>query len=190
MTTSGITTIENFRHVVTLKDGARVLFRPLAAADYEGLVRLFVPLTPEDRETVREDITPEVIRHWIDSLDYERVLPLVAEVRGEIIGEGTLHYGQGAHRHLAEVRIFLAKAWRQRGLGSKLLQTLIDVARRQGIHLLQAEIVASHVHVIKAFQALGFQVVATLDDYFMLPDGRTTDAVMMLNRLIGATNDF
>ncbi|GAB4480204.1 MAG: hypothetical protein Kow00124_26660 [Anaerolineae bacterium] len=190
MTTTGITAIENFRHVVTLKDGARVLFRPMVAADYDGLVSLFVPLTPEDRETVREDITPEVIRHWVDSLNYERVLPLVAEVRGEIIGEGTLHYGQGAHRHLAEVRIFLARAWRRRGVGSKLLQTLVDVARRQGLRLLQAEIVASHVHVIKAFQAEGFRVVATLDDYYMLPDGRTTDAVMMLNWLVGHTNDF
>ena len=183
-------TIENFRHIETLKDGARVLFRPLTTDDYEGLVKLFVPLGQEDRETVREDITPDVIRHWLDTLDYERVLPLVGEVRKEIIGEGMLHYGRGAHRHSAEVRIFLAKAWRRRGVGSKLLQTMIHIARRQGLHLLKAEIVASHIHTIKAFRALGFETVATLDNYFMLPDGQTIDTVLMVNTLISYTEDF
>jgi len=182
--------IETFRKVVTLKDGARVLFRPLTAEDYEGLVRLFVPLSPEDRETVRDDITAEVVREWIDRLDYSRVLPIVAEVRHEIIGEGTLHFGKGAHRHTAEVRIFLAKAWRRRKVGTLLLETLIDLARRQGIHILTAEIVASHIHVIKAFAAHGFQAKATLEDYFMLPDGRTTDVVLMVNTLVAHSEDF
>jgi L-amino acid N-acyltransferase YncA len=184
------TAIANFRNIVTLKDGAGVLFRPMTADDYEALVKLFVPLSQEDRETVREDITTEVIRSWVDTLNYDRVLPIVAEVRKEVIGEGTLHYGRGAHRHLAEVRIFLAKAWRRRGVGSKLLQTMISIARRQGLRLLKAEIVASHIHVIKAFQAQGFEVVATLDDYFMLPDGHTTDTVLMINTLIGHVEDF
>ncbi len=182
--------IETFRNVATLKDGARVLFRPLTANDYDGLLKLFAPLNDEDRVALRGDVDEELIKGWIVRLDYDRLLPIVAEVRHEIIGEGTLHYGRGPYRHTAEVRVFLAKAWRQRGVGTHLLQTLIDIARRQGIHILVAEILSSQTHIIKAFGALGFKTKATFDDYFMLPDGRTQDVVLMLNSLVSHHDEF
>ncbi len=183
-------TLATFRHVVTLKDGARVLFRPLVPGDYDGLVALYSNLTPDDLETMRQHVTPELIQSWIDTLDYNRVLPVVAEVRHEIIGEGTLHFGQGPYRHTAEVRLYLAKPWRQRGVGTHMLRTMIDLARRQGIGILTAEVIAAHTHVVKAFSALGFKIKATLDDYFMLPDGRTLDVVLMVNSLISHSDEF
>ncbi len=182
--------IATFRHIVTLKDGVRVLFRPVTADDYDGLCNLFLPVSPEDREAMRKEVTPEVIRGWIDSLDYARVLPIVAEVRHEIVGEGTLRYGQGPYRHSAEVRIFLAKAWRRCGVGTYLLQTLVDLARRQGLHHLTAEILATNTSAIKAFSELGFKTKAMLEDYFMLPDGRTMDVVLMINTLISHSHEF
>ncbi len=184
------TALDTFRDVVTLKDGVRVLFRPLIQSDYEGLVALFAPLSTEDRETMRQNVDEAVIRGWIESLDYDKVLPIVAEVRHEIIGQGTLHYGQGPYRHIADVRIFLAKAWRRRGVGTHLLQTLIHLARRQGLQILTAEVIASHTHVIKAFEALGFQPRARLDDHFMLPSGQTLDVVLMVNPLVSHRDEF
>ena len=182
--------IETFRNVATLKDGVRVLFRPLTANDYDGLLKLFAPLNEEERAALRGDVDEDLIKGWVEHLDYARLLPIVAEVRHEIIGEGILHYGKGPYRHTAEIRVFLAKAWRQRGVGTHLLQTLIDIARRQGIHILTAEILSSQTHIIKAFGAHGFKVKATLDDYFMHPDGRTQDVVIMLNSLISHHDEF
>ena len=182
--------IETFRNVSTLKDGVRVLFRPLTTNDYDELVKLFAPLSDEDRVALRDEVDANRIKEWVDKMDYDRLLPIVAEVRHEIIGEGTLHYGRGPYRHTAEVRVFLAKTWRRRGVGGHLLQTLIDIARRQGIHLLTAEILSSQTHIIKAFGALGFKTKATLDDYFMLPDGRTQDVVLMLNSLVSHHDEF
>lgn len=167
-----------------------MLFRPMVASDYEGLVRLFVPLSQEDREAFRVEITPEVIRGWIDHLDYTRLLPIVAEINHEIIGDGTLRFGKGAYRHTAEVRIYLSRAWRRAGIGTQLLQTLIDLGRRQGLHFLRAEIIASHLESIKAFAGQGFEVIATLEDHFMLPDGRTLDEVLMFKRLVSRSNEF
>jgi L-amino acid N-acyltransferase YncA len=182
--------LTTFRHIVTLKDGVRVLFRPLTPDDRDGLLRLFVPLNPEDRTSVRDDITEEVVHSWIERLDYDHVLPIVAEVHGEIIGEGTLHYGKGAHRHVAEMRIFLARAWRRRGVGTHLIQTMLELARRLGLHIIIAQIVASQTHVIKAFASKGFEHKAVLDDYFRLPDGRTQDVVLMVNRLVRHDDEF
>jgi L-amino acid N-acyltransferase YncA len=189
-TTAVGSSLETFRHIVTLKDGVRVLFRPLTAQDYDGLSHLYIPLSPDDRDVMRQHVTEEVVRGWIDNLNYDHILPIVAEVHREIIGEATLHYGKGPYRHTAEVRIFLAHHWRQRGIGTRLLQTVVDLARRQGLQILTAEIIATHVHVIKAFETLGFQTMTRLDDYFMLPGGRTLDVALVANYLVSHSGEF
>lgn len=189
-TTPHTPTLETFRNITTLKDGARVLFRPVTVNDYEGLVGLFVPLSAEDLQMMRQHVNEEVIRGWLDKLDYSHILPIVAEVHHEIVGEATLHYGEGPYRHTADLRLFLAKAWRQRGIGTRLIQTMIDLARRQGVQILTAEVLASQVHVIKAFEGVGFQSKATLEDFFMLPDGQTLDVLVMACYLVSHRGEF
>jgi acetyltransferase len=183
-------TLETFRNIMTLKDGARVLFRPLTAQDYEGLANLFLPLAAEDRQVMRQSVDETVIHGWLDHLDYDKVLPIVAEIHHEIVGEATLHYGTGPYRHTADLRLFLAKAWRQRGIGTRLIQTMIDLARRQGLQILTAEVIASQVGVVKAFEGCGFRVKATLEDHFMLPDSQTLDVVLMTNSLVSHSGEF
>jgi len=127
-----------FRQVVTLRDGARVLLRPLTPEDREALLGLFLPTSKSDLRFTRHNVTdPAIINSWIDNLNYEAVFPLVAVVGDRIVGEGTLHFNQGAARHRGELRLFLAKDFRRRGLGTKLLQALIEIAKRRSLYLLE-----------------------------------------------------
>ena len=71
-----------------------------------------------------------------------------------------------------------------------MLKTLIDLARREGLHWLQAEVFASRPKVIRAFEALGFEQRCVLEDYFMLPDGQTEDVVILMLRLLKRTGAF
>ena len=90
----------------------------------------------------------------------------------------------------AEIRLFLAKDYRKRGLGLKMSRTLIDLARKQGMGILIAEVVSEKTDVVKAFENLGFKPQATLDSYFMLPDGDCRDVVMMTMALCPKTDEF
>ncbi|HEC22602.1 MAG TPA: GNAT family N-acetyltransferase [Chloroflexi bacterium] len=185
------TVIETYRHLVTLADGARLLLRPLTADDRDGLIELYASASPEDLRSLRHDVTdPEVIRTWVDELDYNRVLPLLAVINGRIVGNATLHRGEGPYRHIGEVRIFLAKDFRGRGLGTEMLKTLIELARKEGLHWLRAEVFASQPKVIRAFEGLGFERRCVLEDYFMLPDGQTEDVVVLLMRLLRRVGEF
>jgi len=183
--------IKNYRNVVTLKDGAHVLLRAMMPEDQQGLEALFAPLSDDDMLYFRDNVRdPEVIQRWGEDLDYERVLPLLALVRERIVGQATLHFGRGPKRHLGEVRIFLSKDFRQRGLGSRMLATLIDLAKKEDLHALIAEIVIDQTRVIKAFQRLGFTLRSTYEDYFMLPDGETRDVVVLMLPLRPRGEDF
>jgi len=82
-----------YRQVVTLRDGARVLLRPLVADDRQALLGLFIPVPPEERRFMRHNVnSPDVVNSWIDQLNYDKVFPLIALVGDRIVGVGTLHF--------------------------------------------------------------------------------------------------
>lgn len=180
-----------FRQIFTLKDGARVLLRPLAGDDRQTLLDLFLPVPPEDRRYMRHNVNdPQAVSAWIDELDYNRVFPLVAVVGSRIVGVATLHFGEGPARHRAEVRIFLAKDFRSRGVGSRLIQALIELAKRRSLYLLEVQVVSDQTNIIRAFQQAGFEVKCTFEDYFMLPDGDIRDITYMILRLRSTGDEF
>lgn len=173
-----------FRQIVNLRDGARVLLRPLIAEDRKALMDLMLPIPPEEVKLLRHDVTnPQTIIEWTENIDYSKVFPLVGVVGDRIVGNATLHFNSGPARHRAEVRIFLAKDFRRRGLGSRLIQALIEVAKRRSLFYIEAQIVSNQVEVIKAFQKIGFNTVAVFDDFFILPDGDMRDINHMVLRL-------
>lgn len=183
--------LAKYRNLVTLPDGTRALLRPLVAGDREGLVELFAHASREDRRYLRDDVTDrELVASWAENLDYTDVFPLVAVVNDRLVGDATLHFREGAHRHQGEVRIFLAQEVRRRGLGTKMLRALIDIARNVGLHQLIARIVTDQGPVIKAFQDLGFEHQCTLPNYFMLPNGSTRDIALMILQLVEHRGEF
>ena len=180
-----------YRQVVILRDGANVLLRPLTADDYQGLLDLFISLPPEESRFMRHDVTsPKVIQGWIENIDYDKVLPIVAIIGDRIVGLGTLHFNDRRASHRAEMRIFLAKDFRRRGLGTKMSQAMIEIAKRRNLYLLEVQIVRDLSHDIKAMEKVGFETKCILEDYYMLPDGELRDVVIMLMRVRTPEGEF
>ena len=183
--------LEIYRNLITLRDSTRVLIRVLNPDDRERLRRMFATVSAEDAEIMRDDVKdPAAIQKWIDELDYNRIIPLVAVVNDEIVGDTTLHLGEGPYRHRAEVRIYLSKPYRQRGLGTAMLKALIDIAKKLDLHLLTVEVIADRMSLIRAFRGLGFRLKTTLPDYWMMRDGETVDVALMILPLVRTVSEF
>lgn len=180
-----------YRQVFTLKDGARVLIRPLTKDDKQGLLDLFIPVPWEERRYMRHDINnPDLISSWVENIDYNNIFPLVAVVNDRIVGEATIHFNSDTARHRAEMRIFLAKDVRGRGLGTKLVRGVTEIAKRRNIYLLEVQIVRDLIDDIKALDKLGFTQVCVYEDYFILPDGELRDIVHMIRRILKPEHEF
>jgi L-amino acid N-acyltransferase YncA len=180
-----------YRQVFALKDGARILLRPLTQDDRQALFDLFTPISDEDARYMRHNVKdPQVICQWIDCLDYSSVFPLVAVFGSRLVGLASLHLNFGPARHRAEVRIFLAKDFRHRGVGSRLLQGLIELAKKHNLYMLEAQIPSDQTPNIRSFQNLGFESKAHFDDYFMLPDGDLRDVTHLILRLRASDDQF
>jgi L-amino acid N-acyltransferase YncA len=177
--------------MVTLKDGAYVLLRPMNSADEKHLLEFYSAVSEDDMRYFRHYAKdPEIIHTWCEQLDYGKVLPLLAFVKDHVVGSASLHFFEGPKRHVGEVRMFLAKDFRKRGLGMKMIKALIELSRKLGMGILQAEVIAEQTKVVKAFELLGFKSQTTLDDYFLFPDGDSRDVVFMTLSLRAKTDEF
>jgi len=123
-----------------------------------------------------------MVNYWMDNINYRKVLPLVAVdlESNAIVSDATLHRGKHAAKHIGEIRIFVSRPYRNLGLGSLMLEELLNLALQENLMWLKAEILADHKKVIKAFRAHGFEPKATLDDYFLRKDGVTHDVVLLM----------
>ena len=183
--------VVNFREMVTLKDGTYILLRPMIAEDEVHLVEFFAAVSEEDLRYFRHNVRDaQVVHEWCEHLDYGRVLPVLAIAKERVVGSASLHFNEGPKRHIAEVRLFLARDYRKRGLGTQMMRALIELARKLGLDILMAEIVTDESKMIKAFGSLGFKTRATLDDYFMFPDGDLHDVSLMTMSLHPESDEF
>jgi RimJ/RimL family protein N-acetyltransferase len=163
----------------------------LVPSDKDALVELFQSATQSDLRYIRSDVRDrEVVERWALEVDYDRVLPVVALLEDRIVGEATLHFMKGPHRHVAELRIYLAGDFRRRGLGVQMLETMFELARWRDTHLLEAQIVADQTRVIKAFKKLGFEQQGLLEDYYLTPERETRDVMILIKRLLAPQDEF
>jgi RimJ/RimL family protein N-acetyltransferase len=176
--------LERYRRVVTLESGERVLLRPLNRSDARGLIKLFHKTSDQDVAYFRNDVRDDdLVTSWAEKLDLRQVFPIVAVSGQQIVGDATLHIGQRVNRHIGWIRIYLDKEFRRKGIGTEMIKTLIEIARRIGLQQVVAEIVSSQVQAIKAFESLGFGREYTHTDYYLFRDNEALDLVVYVRRL-------
>lgn len=148
-----------------LDDGTKVTVRPMVKQDRDKLALFFKHVPEEELYFLKEDVTDtRTIDHWVETLNYSRVLPLLVEVNGRIIADASLHRRrEGWRRHLGGVRVVVDPRFRQKGLASHLIEELTDLARKEGLDRLYAEIPADDQAAIQVFQARGFTRVAMFE---------------------------
>jgi RimJ/RimL family protein N-acetyltransferase len=176
-----------YRKFATLKNGKRVMFRFLNDQDREALVQMFQEAPEEDIRFLKQDVKDSnLVNAWVDRLNYRKVLPLVAVdlENNHLIADATLHRGKHAAKHIGEIRIFVSRPFRNLGLGSLMLEEVLNLALQETLTWVKAEILADHKKVIKAFRSKGFEQKAILDDYFIRKDGVTHDVVLMMRPVV------
>lgn len=177
-------TLEGYPRDLTLKDGTTLTVRPVEAGDKDALLAFYRSLPEEDRLFLRDDVTSQL---WADrfmaSIDYQTVIPLLA-VTGDqkIVANGTLYRTlHGWTRHVAEVRLVVAREYQRRGLGTAMLRELVRLATSCGVEKIVASVVDNQVSAIRAFEKRGFHREAVLKGHVKDIRGLKRDLVIMSN---------
>jgi RimJ/RimL family protein N-acetyltransferase len=167
---------------VVLKNGKQVTLRLLIKKDKQKLIDFFSRIPMEDRMFLKEDVADvSVIESWIKSIDYTRVIPIIAEIDDEkIIGDATLHMRTfGWTRHVGEIRIVTEREFRRQHLGFLLAREIFQLAMSLKLEKVIAEMMENQYAAISVFQTLGFSKEAVLEDHVMDLNGDKHNLVIM-----------
>lgn len=168
-----------------LIDGMDVTLRLMGKSDQQILYEFFQRVPEDERVFFREDVSkPGTVLSWVEELDYERVLPLLALVEGRVVGDGTLHRQPvGWTHHLATLRLVIDPQCRQKGLGSLLIKELMQIGKSLKLERLVVELMGSQQPALAAFRHLGFDRAAVLHRHVKDRAGRPQDLVIMIHDL-------
>ena len=150
---------------VVLRTGHTLRIRPVRPDDRERLTGLFARLSPESLHSRFFALcTPERALEFSPvTVDYDRDLGVIGEVNGEIAG--VAHYFASKREpDIAEVAFAISDSVQSRGLGTKLLETLVVGAREHGIRRFEAETLTENRRMIDVFLGMGFDVKSQTAD--------------------------
>lgn len=161
------------RHLVqprTMRDGRTWLLRPIRPEDAEPLQEFVRDLSDESRYmrfvSMLRELTPRMLARYT-RIDYHRELALVATIqepnpvhrgyfRERIIGFA--HYLRNADGRGAEYALVVGDDWQRCGIGSQLMQALINAAQEQGLTYIDGLVLGTNRPMLGLMSYLGFRI--------------------------------
>jgi len=170
-----------------LSDGTQITLRLLNRLDRERFLAFTKSLSDHDLLFLRTDITdPDVIDGWLDNVDLERIITIIAERDDKIWGYGSLHMSNAPwSRHVGELRVLISGAMRGKGLGRALTESVFAQALDRGIEKMVAQMTVDQKGAIATFEELGFRAEAMLVDHVRDRQGKKHDLLVYSHDVAG-----
>ncbi|QXD14938.1 GNAT family N-acetyltransferase [Rhodocaloribacter litoris] len=151
-----------------LPGGEAVTIRPIRPED-AGIEQDFVRhLSPGARYfrfmQVLDELSPEMLDRFIH-LDYDREYALIAVVEqdGREVEIGVARYA-ALDADRCEFAVVVADAWQRQGIGRRLMERLMEIARDHGFRQMIGLILAENQPMLGLAERLGFRIEPVPDD--------------------------
>lgn len=167
----------------TAKNGKEVVLRTPRWEDLDDLVEHINSLVDEGAEILRDvKVTRDQEAEWLEErladLEEEKRLFLVAEVDGKIVGTSTVVKRRGFSSHVGDLGIAIGKDYRNKGIGTVMLETMISEARNTGIKTLFLRVFATNKVAHRLYEKMGFKETGRTPNIFY-KDGKYIDETTM-----------
>ena len=131
-----------------------------------------------------EEVSLEERYSWFDE-KISHGFPIFGAYDGEKLiayaGYGSWRAAQG-YRKTVELTIYVDRAYRGSGVGSKLMQTVIDQAKNDGLHVMIGAIDSKNIDSINFHKKFGFVETARMPEV-ALKHGQWLDLIFMQKQL-------
>jgi acetyltransferase len=161
-----------FEQVLTLRGGDTCNLRPIRPDDAQMLQNLVRGLSPESRyfrfvSSFNE--LPATMLSRFTLIDYDREMALVAVVRERTVAEdgsftelerivGVSRYVITPDQQSCEFSLVVAEDMKGRGLGSRLMESIMEAARERGLSEIVGLVLRSNGAMLKLMRTMGFDV--------------------------------
>ena len=160
------------KHLVShmqLPNGTNITVRPIRPED-AAIEQGFVSKLSSQSKYFRfmrslNELTPEMLVRFTQ-LDYHREMAMIAVLEGESEETelGVARYVTNPDGKSCEFALVVADEWQGKGLGTRLMSTLMDVARQHGLLRMEGEVLANNHNMLKLVERLGFELRTSHED--------------------------
>jgi acetyltransferase len=159
---------------VPLPDGTDLTIRPIRPEDAQieqDFVRNLSDQTKYFRfmQTIKE-LTPEMLVRFTQ-IDYDREMALIgvippqdAEGGGPELEVGVARYMSNPGGDSCEFAIVVSDEYRRRGIGARLMRSLMQNARNKGLHIMEGEVLSANTRMLALVKSLGFRIETDRND--------------------------
>ncbi|MFH1494080.1 MAG: bifunctional acetate--CoA ligase family protein/GNAT family N-acetyltransferase [Pseudomonadota bacterium] len=152
-----------------LADGTDITIRPIRPEDAEVEQKFVHDLSEESRyfrfmRSVQE-LTPDMLARFTQ-IDYTREMALIAVTNdhGKEIELGVTRFAINPDGESCEFALVVADSMRGKGLGQKLMSSLMDAARSKGLKIMEGEVLSNNRNMLKLMTRLGFTTETSPED--------------------------
>ncbi|HEV8268725.1 MAG TPA: GNAT family N-acetyltransferase [Thermoanaerobaculia bacterium] len=149
---------------VVLRDGTTLHVRPIEPGDVEKLLGLYQKLSEESlyfRFFAVPKPDPNRLA-FLTNVDYQDRFALVGELNGEVVAVARYDRDPRRPDH-AEAAFITADALQGKGIGTRLLEELAEIARAKGINTFEAEVLGGNAKMLDVFVNSGFEIEKRMD---------------------------
>jgi RimJ/RimL family protein N-acetyltransferase len=165
-------------------DGKKILIRRPKISDLKSMLQFINSIVDEDIFiNVNKKLTLKEERKWLknvlDNIRKNKQHSLVATYKGEIVAEISATRSDYRRSHVALIGISIKKGYRNIGLGTILLKSIIDISKKDSnIKILHLEVYLGNKKAIRLYTRMGFRKVASLPKR-ILYKGKYSDHLIM-----------
>jgi acetyltransferase len=152
-----------------LADGTDITIRPIRPED-AVLVKKFVHDLSDESKYFRfmnsvQELTEDMLAR-LTQLDYSREMALIAviEEAGVEVEIGVARYAINPDGETCEFALVIADNIAGKGLGQKLMVSLMEAARSKGLSIIEGEVLNNNHRMLKLMSRLGFSIKSSEDD--------------------------
>jgi len=169
------------------RGGQRVVLRAPRWEDLDGLLDLINSVVEEGALILRDRLaTREEEADWLGrtlaSVEKGNEVYILAEVGGAVVGSCNLSRRSGCRSHTGDLGIAIKKGFRNAGIGTEMIKTLVEEARRMGLKVLTLGVFATNETAQHVYRKVGFREVGRIPKEFCR-DGKYIDHVLMAMEL-------
>jgi acetyltransferase len=152
-----------------LPDGTDFIIRPIRPEDAQ-MEQEFVRGLSQQTKYFRfmqalKELTPEMLVRFTQ-IDYDREMALIGVVRrggsDEEVGVARYMTRPGGDR--CEFAIVVSDQWRGRGIGARLMRSLMQNARDRGLKVMEGEVLSANARMLELMKSLGFMIERDRND--------------------------
>jgi acetyltransferase len=161
-----------------MADGTEIIIRPIRPEDADIEIRFVHDLSDESKyfrfmNSMQELTEIMVVR--FTQIDYSREMALIAvtEEQGREIELGVTRYAINPDGDTCEFALVVADNMQGKGLGQKLMVSLMEAARSKGLKIIEGEVLSNNHNMLKLMHRLDFTVKASEEDSGIMKVSKT-----------------